>query len=95
MKVFNHLIGLAGDIVDITDEKHDDHVEDEFEDAEETQDYNIGKRANLPLFAEFIDNITNDELEYWLKRDIIWARAVSIEEKNEENLIGSWKDFNR
>ena len=95
MKVFNHLVGLEGDIVEITDEKHYDHVEDDSEDAEEIPNYNIGKRANPPLFAEFIDNTRNDELEYCLKRDNIWAIAVGIEEKNEEHLIGSWTDFNR
>ena len=71
LKVFNHLVGLEGDIVGITDEKHDDHVEDDSEDAEEIPNYNIGKRANPPLFAEFIDNTRNDELEYCLKRDNI------------------------
>ena len=56
LKIFNHLAGIADDIVEITDEKHDDHVEDHFEYAEEIPDYNIGKRANPPLFAEFTDN---------------------------------------
>ena len=92
MKVFNHLAGPAGDIVEITDKKHDDPVENDFEDAE---DYNISKRGNLPLFTEFIDNTANDELDYCLKRDIIWAIAVGTEEENEEHLIGSGTDFNR
>ena len=48
LKIFNHLAGIAGDIVEITDEKHDDHVEDHFEYAVEIPDYNIGKRANHP-----------------------------------------------
>ena len=86
MKVFNHVAGPVGD------EKHDDPVEDDFEDAE---DYNISKRGNLPLFAEFIDNAANDEPDYCLKRDIIWAIAVGTEEENEEHLIGSGTDFNR
>ena len=94
MKVYNHLLSLVGDIVEITDEKHDDHVEDDFEDAGEIPDYNINNKANPPLFAEFIDNAANDELEYCLKRDIIWAIAVDIEEENEEHVIGSWADFN-
>ena len=83
LKVFNHLVGLVGDIVEITDEKHDDPVEDNVEDAEEIPDYNVGERANPPFFAEFIDNTANDELEYCLKVDIIWAIAVGIEEENE------------
>ena len=48
MKVFNHLVDLAGDIFEITDEKHDDLVEEGFTDAEEIPEYNIGKRANPP-----------------------------------------------
>ena len=43
-------------------EKQDDHIEDDFEDADEIPDYNIGKRANPPLLTEFIDNTANDEL---------------------------------
>ena len=43
-------------------EKQDDHIEDDFEDAEEIPDYNIGKKVNPPLLAEFIDNTANDEL---------------------------------
>ena len=58
-------------------------------------DYNTGKRANPPFFAEFIDNTANDEFEYCLKVDIIWAIAVGIEEENEEHLIESWTDFKR
>ena len=95
LKVFNHLAGLVVDTVEITDEKHDDPVEDNSEDVEETPEYNIGRKVNSPLFAEFIDNTANDELEYCLKRDIIWAIAVGIEKENEEHLIGSWTDFNR
>ena len=71
LKVYNHLLGLVGDIVEITDEKHDGHVEDDFEDAGEIPDYNINNKANPHLFAEFIDNAANDELGYCLKRDII------------------------
>ena len=62
LKVFNQLAGLVGDILEINDEKHDDPAEDNLEDAEEVQDYNIGKSQNPPLFAEFIDNTANDEL---------------------------------
>ena len=47
------------------------------------------------MFAEFTDNTANDELQYCLKRDIIWAIAVGIEEENEEHLIGSWTDVNK
>ena len=90
MQVFNYLAGFVGDIVEITDEKHGDPTEGDFENAEETQDYNIEKRANPPLFAEFIDNTVSDELEYCLKRDTIWTIAVGIEQQNEEDLIGSW-----
>ena len=95
MKVFNHLVDLVGDIAEITNEKHDDPVEDDFEDAEVIPDYNLGKRANPPLFAKFIDNTANDELRYCLERDIIWAIAVGIEEHNGEHLIESWTDFTR
>ena len=95
MKVFNHFVGLAGDIVEMNDKKHDDNIEDNFEDAEEIPDYNIRKSANPTLFVEFIGNTVNDELEYCLKRDIIWALAVGIEEENEEHLFGPWTAFNR
>ena len=95
LKVFNHLAGLVGDIVEITDEKHDGPVEEDPEDPEEISDYNIDKMSNPPLIAEFIDNTVNDELEYCLKRGIIWAIAVGIGEENEEHLIGSLTNFNR
>ena len=62
LKVFNQLAGLIDDILEITDEKHDDPAEDNLEDAEEILDYNIGKSENPPLFAEFIDDTANDEL---------------------------------
>ena len=93
MKVFNRLAELAGDIFEITDEKHADLVEEGFTDAEETPDYNIGKRENPPLFTEFIDNTANAELEYCLNRDNIWATAVGKEQEIEKYLIGLWTDL--
>ena len=53
------------------------------------------KEQIRPCFAELIDDNVNDELEHCLKRDIVQAIAVGIEEGNEEHLIGSWSDFNR
>ena len=51
--------------------------------------------ANQPLFNKFLGNTGNDELEYCLKRDVICAIAVGIEEDNGKRLIGLWADFNR
>ena len=79
----------------MNDKKHDDNIEDNFEDAEEIPDYNIRKSANPTLFVEFIGNTVNDELEYCLKRDVICTIAVVIEQDNEKRLIGLWADFNR
>ena len=47
------------------------------------------------MFNKFLGNAANDELEYCLKRDVIWAMAVRIVEKNEKHLIRLWADFNR
>ena len=47
------------------------------------------------MFNKFLGNAANDELEYCLKRDVIWAIAVGIEEENEKHLIRLWTDFNR
>ena len=68
---FNHLASLAGDLVEITNEKDDGPVEEILEDTEEISDYNIGERTNRALFLKLIDNIVKDELENSLKRDII------------------------
>ena len=45
------------------------------------------------MFLKLIDNIVKDELENSLKRDIIWAIAIGIEEENGEHLIQSWTYF--
>ena len=45
------------------------------------------------MFLKLIDNIVKDELENSLKRDIIWAIAIGIQEENEEHLIQSWTYF--
>ena len=48
--VFNHLTDLAGDTLEITDERHDGPVGDDLEDAEVIRDYNTEKRQiNLSL----------------------------------------------
>ena len=84
LKVFNHLGGLVRDIVGITDEKHEGLVKDNLRDSQEIPNHNIDKRANSLLFAEFIKNTVNNELEYCLKRDIFGAIAVGIEGEDEE-----------
>ena len=84
MKVFNHLGGLVRDIVGITDEKHDGLVKKDLRDSQEIPNHNIDKRANSPLFAEFIKNTVNNEYEYCPKRDIFWVIGVGIEGDDEE-----------
>ena len=50
LMVFNHLTDLVGDTLEITDERHDDPVGDNLEDAEVIRDYNTEKRQiNLSL----------------------------------------------
>ena len=50
LMVFNHLTDLAGDTLEITDERHDGPVGDDLEDAEVMRDYNTEKRQiNLSL----------------------------------------------
>ena len=87
MKLFDHFASLACDIIEITNEKHDYLFEENLEDTEEISVYNIAKSVNPALFAKLIHNTVNDELRNWLKRDIIGAIALGIEEENEEHLI--------
>ena len=48
--VFNHLTGLVGDTLEITDERHNGPVGDDLEDAEVIRDYDAEKRQiNLSL----------------------------------------------
>lgn len=41
----------------------------------------------------FKDNTTRDELDYCLRRDIIWAIAIAFQGDN-DGALGSWTNFN-
>ena len=91
MKLFDHFASLAGDIIEITYEKHDclfDCLfEENLDDTEEISVYNIIKSVNPASFVKLIHNTVNDELRNWLNRDIIGVIALGIEEENKEHLI--------
>ena len=87
MKLFDHFASLAGDIIEITNEKHDYLFEEYLKGTEEISVYNIIKSVNPALFVKLIHNTVNDELRNWLNRDIIGAIALGIEEENKEHLI--------
>ena len=72
-------------MTEITDEKHDDPFKDNFQGAEEILDYHVGKGANLPLFAEFIDNTANDDLSI-ASREILFEQQQSVQRKRMKNI---------
>ena len=47
------------------------------------------------MFNKFLGDAANNELEYCLKRDVVWVIVFGIEQENEKNLIRLLTDFNR
>ena len=45
-------------------------------------------------FFDLKDKTARDELDYCLKRDIIWAIAIAFQGDN-NGTLGPWTDFNR
>ena len=78
-------------------EKHNVLLYDSEEDVHEVEipDYNIGVRKGPPLFKDHVDNKSRDELDRCLQNDVAWAIAVGLNTENQNNMIGSWTDFNR
>ena len=61
----------------------------------EIPEFSIGVRKSPPLFEEFYDNDSVDELTKSFKKDLIWAITIGDQLENEKDLIGSWTDFRK